>query len=251
MSTYPRLFNNKTRFSWMEKTKRQIAFTTVNRKTDARSEFYLNKSIKFPEAKIYQTETDGSDSEWRLSLKFLWFSLNVHLCFSKKEFREWEDSNEYGYSILDGTLVIQIGRKRWSTRLPFVTTVFVRHELLNPDQSFKWAHPKVQSFSRELMDEQEKIKESISEVHPYQYILNSGEVQKRNATVYFSKDLRRAKWTPFIKSQVYMSYSFNDEVGEGTGSYKGGVMGGSIKAQPNENLEQCVRRLEATVKFSR
>ena len=251
MSKYPSLLNSTTRFSWFEKTSRGFEFTTVNRKKDARSEFYLNKRVKFPEIKVYQTDTEGSGSEWRLSFAFLWLTVNMHLWTSTSEFRDWEDSNAWGYDILDLNLVVQIGRKRWSTLLPFVTSVHVRHELLNHDRSVHWIRPDRKGEWSSIMDQEREEKKATQEVHPYRYVLNNGEVQERTVTVNFTRTYWRTKWTPFISYQDHMDYWFSDEVGEGSGSYKGGVLGSAIKALPGETLEQCVRRLESTVKFSR
>jgi len=43
---------------------------------------------------------------------------------------------------------------------------------------------------------------------------------------------------------------FSDEVGERTGSWKGGVIGTGSEMRPGESPEQCLRRMERERKFT-
>ena len=91
------------------------------------------------------------------------------------------------------------------------------------------------------------------EVYPYTYVLASGEVQKRTAAVSMRRHVicRRAfkslGWPKWIKESI--DIDFDGEVGERTGSWKGGVMGCGYDLQPGETMEQCLRRMEKERKF--
>lgn len=92
-------------------------------------------------------------------------------------------------------------------------------------------------------------------VVPYKYTLRSGEVQERIATVYMDRMEWRRKfmrWCPwFAKVRIGLWIDFSDEVGEGTGSWKGGTVGCGWDIQPGETVEQAVCRMERERKFSR
>jgi hypothetical protein len=87
----------------------------------------------------------------------------------------------------------------------------------------------------------------ISRMYKYKYVLKNGTVQNRIATVYASKSTKKAKWYPFIprkRVDAYIDVRFDDEVGERTGSWKGGAIGCEYSILKNETIEQCLRRME-------
>lgn len=93
----------------------------------------------------------------------------------------------------------------------------------------------------------------LEEQHPYSYQRKNGEIQKRTATCKVEEREWRWRWfmwLPYIRmiSRV-VDYEFNDEVGERSGSWKGGVYASSEEMRPGETIEQCFRRMEATRKF--
>ena len=92
-----------------------------------------------------------------------------------------------------------------------------------------------------------------SETYPYKYTLKSGEVQKRKATVKVDERewRRRAfKWLTFFnKISRTIDVRFSDEVGERTGSWKGGTIGCGYDLLPNETPLECLRRMEKERKF--
>jgi len=91
------------------------------------------------------------------------------------------------------------------------------------------------------------------ETFPYRYILKNGEVQKVMATV----TVERMEWRPrclrwtklFRKVRTSIDVKFSDEVGEQTGSWKGGTVGCGYDLRPEETPEECLRRMEAERKF--
>lgn len=105
------------------------------------------------------------------------------------------------------------------------------------------------------------------EKYPFTYVLKSGEVQKRIATVSVEERewrwrwltwlpaMRKARgfWWPegdrpaapiFGRVQRTISVEFNDEVGESSGSWKGGVLGCGCEMRSGELPVQTLRRME-------
>lgn len=86
----------------------------------------------------------------------------------------------------------------------------------------------------------------------YRYNLKSGRKQKVTARVHMTRHTWCLRWFPFWKRQITSIWcEFNKEVGEGHGSYKGGVTGAGCDMLPGETMEACLRRMEATRKFDR
>jgi hypothetical protein len=78
-------------------------------------------------------------------------------------------------------------------------------------------------------------------------------VQERTATVNVEEREWRQhwlKWTGlFANVQRTISVNFSDEVGERSGSWKGGCTGCSYQLRADETPEQSLRRMEAERKF--
>lgn len=87
----------------------------------------------------------------------------------------------------------------------------------------------------------------------YRYTLKSGEVQERTARVYVERRewrWRCLKWCPwFATVRKSIDYTFSDEVGERTGSWKGGCISSGEDMRRGETVEQCFRRMERERKF--
>lgn len=95
--------------------------------------------------------------------------------------------------------------------------------------------------------EHEKL--TAPETHSYRYTLRSGEVQERTATIYAERRLWTRPWIPHKRESRSISIDFSDEVGERTGSWKGGVMGCGYEMQPGETPVDTLRRMERERKF--
>ena len=89
---------------------------------------------------------------------------------------------------------------------------------------------------------------------PYTYTLNSGEVQHRNATIKVKEMEWRRRWLPFTSlfNQVIRSIdvTFDKEIGERTGSWKGGTVGCSYEMKPDDTPYECLKRMEQERKFN-
>lgn len=98
------------------------------------------------------------------------------------------------------------------------------------------------------LDWQQKQSLAHREQHPYTYKLRSGKIQNRIATITHRRHIltwkafRRIGWPRWIKESI--DIEFNDEVGERTGSWKGGCIGCGYDLKKGETLEQALRRME-------
>lgn len=86
---------------------------------------------------------------------------------------------------------------------------------------------------------------SEKETHPYTYIRKNGEVQQRTATIHIEQRIWWRTWLPYKMHRRYIEVEFNDEVGERSGSWKGGVLGTSFNMNPGETALEALRRMEA------
>jgi hypothetical protein len=88
---------------------------------------------------------------------------------------------------------------------------------------------------------------------PYRYVLRSGEVQERTATISVEEREWRMRWTQWLpwprRLQRTIDVQFSDEVGERSGSWKGGCVGCGYQLLPGEMAEECLRRMERDRKF--
>lgn len=134
----------------------------------------------------------------------------------------------YGFSFFEDYLTFRWGKAKGNPRK-------------DPSKSFRmpWAWRFV-----------EHKKHTEPETHPYRYTMKSGEVQEREATIY--KESRKW-WRPWIPFKLYresINIDFSDEVGERTGSWKGGVVGCGYDMKDGETPLDTLRRMEQERVFS-
>ena len=92
-----------------------------------------------------------------------------------------------------------------------------------------------------------------TDVRPYRYVLRSGVVQERTATIKVGEmewRMRALRWLPWprlVKRTI--DVAFNDEVGERAGSWKGGTMGCSYDLRLQETPQEALERMERERKF--
>lgn len=136
------------------------------------------------------------------------------------------------------------GGNKWITiHMPWQWD-WVRTSVLRKDTT--WEH---ETKNNEKSFWKDKWKDIIwEETHPYTYTLRSGKVQNRLATIRVEERewrWRGLRWLPHpnrIKKTI--AIEFNGEVGEKTGSWKGGCTGCSFKLQSDETPLQSLRRME-------
>jgi hypothetical protein len=133
--------------------------------------------------------------------------------------------------------ILAVDGKSWIHEL----AAFRSKEVIGqPPKSDKWF-----SFSRDLL--------RWTYAAPYRYVLNSGEVQERTATISVSEMEWRWRWLPWLAwprpIRRRIDVEFDGEVGERSGSWKGGCLGCSYELRPTETPWDCLRRMERERKF--
>lgn len=94
-------------------------------------------------------------------------------------------------------------------------------------------------------------KKEVSKQVDYTYKRKNGEIQKRTATIFPTRATYKMRIFPWIKKVYnYVDYSFNDEVGEKTGSWKGGVLASGEIIKDGETPLQAFGRMEKERKFN-
>lgn len=88
------------------------------------------------------------------------------------------------------------------------------------------------------------------QAYPYRYHLRSGEVQERTATVIAHSRRWSRPWFPHQRVEESITVDFDKEVGERSGSWKGGVTGCGYEMQAGETPEQALRRMERERTFA-
>lgn len=93
-------------------------------------------------------------------------------------------------------------------------------------------------------------KEKWQETYPY---IDSYDNTTVNATISVEEREwrpRGARWTSlFAKIRKEISVEFDNEVGKGKGSYKGGTLGCGYEMRPNETPLECLKRMEKERRF--
>lgn len=101
-------------------------------------------------------------------------------------------------------------------------------------------------------DDRVAAEKTVAVTYPYTYVLKSGTIQRREARVFVDRMTWRARWWPLIpirKVRTSISINFSEEVGERTGSWKGGCTGCGYDMLPDETPLMCLRRMERERKF--
>ncbi len=89
------------------------------------------------------------------------------------------------------------------------------------------------------------------EAHPYIYVLRDRTIQHRTATINGEeREWRWFKWLPWPrKVSRTINIEFDQEVGERTGSWKGGTTGCGYEWKRGETMVQALRRMERQREF--
>jgi hypothetical protein len=159
----------------------------------------------------------------------------------------------YGFYFIDRQLVLLWGQDTGHSRDPRRS----RHISLPWDwthvrHSYYW--PDGHLHHHAARGEYERPAETCVAL-PYTYVLRSGVIQNRTATV--NGEEREWRWvaTSWLgwprKVRRSININFNDQVGEGTGSWKGGTLGCGYEWRHGESLEDALRRMERERKFER
>ena len=174
-----------------------------------------------------------------------YFTFYVSLPDIECEYGNIEDQTwdrQWGVNYHDSHFWFQWGKKSFNIEMPWSWT-HVRHEIMFPDMTLR----------KPLAEPWDTSDGRLVRQYDYRYTLKSGEVQERKATVYIGEREWRWTWFQWLKFPRMINRSidveFNDEVGERTGSWKGGCTGCGYDMLPGETMEETLRRMEKERKF--
>lgn len=196
------------------------------------------------------------DNRPRINLDLIFFSLTLIFPF-RNSWTDECDPPKWGIAIHGNIFWIYRGgkgnmnggNKWWTMYMPW-SYQWVRTSNLRKDGT--WEHERKNDRKDFYKDEWKKI--IWNETYPYIYILKSGVVQERLATIKVEEREWRwhwLKWIPITKKiRKTISVDFNDEVGERTGSWKGGTLGCGYDMLPGETPLATLRRMEKERKFN-
>jgi hypothetical protein len=173
----------------------------------------------------YKAGNYDSESKSHLQIHFIFGNLFLYMPWNHEDSTDYADTGEWGFSYYREAHQIHAhwGQKCLVINMPW-SWDHVRHDILYD-----------------------------YETHPYTYVLKSGEVQNRKATIRKEErewKWRWFKWLPYPKNiRTYINIRFDGEVGEETGEWKGGCTGCSYDMKPDETPLQTLRRMEIERKF--
>jgi len=176
---------------------------------------------------------------WSLDL----FGLFIPLPGRCREVRSGEIMESWGFGWYERSIHFNWGHRTKIIYLPWDWD-HVKCEVQRPDGS--WV-PYVGCWEDKDPDGR------WEETYPYTYTLESGEVQNRTATVYVERREWRWRWLKWLpwpcKKRKSIDVAFDGEVGERTGSWKGGTVGCGYDIRDYETAKGALRRMESERKF--
>ena len=121
----------------------------------------------------------------------------------------------------------------------------VRHDILIQDKTWRRVSER---FGPGDEDAPWNWTDKYQEQHPYTYTLKNGKVQNVTATIGVEEREWRWRWFTWLpwprKIHRTIEVKFSDEVGERSGSWKGGCVGCGYDMKSGESPLECLRRME-------
>lgn len=183
---------------------------------------------------IHSNDADTGDRMLNISLGF--GQVFIPLGISKRTYQVGDEPS-WGFSLSgEFGIVLNWGQRRRHWEWPFHSFT-LRYEQEEKDGVWR-------SILGRCHDEREPKEET----HPYTYWLKSGEVQQRTAKIHRTRHilarhiLHRLGWPKRTLNSI--DITFSDEVGERSGSWKGGCIGCSYRMKPGETPIDTLRRME-------
>lgn len=195
------------------------------------------------------------DARHRINLDLIFFNISIILPIKSKHTDECDPPkwgiayhNQIFWIYRGGKGNINGGNKWWTFRVPWRLD-WVRTSNLRKDGT--WEH-EIKGDRKDFYKYSWK-KVIWNETYPYTYTLKSGVIQERLATIKVEEREWRwywFKWLPYPRQICKtIAVDFSDEVGERTGSWKGGTTGCGYNLLSNETPLECLRRMEKERSF--
>lgn len=188
------------------------------------------------------------DNRPRIVLGLIFFRLTLILPFRNK----WTDECDcprWGVAIHNNILWIYKGGKGnlnggtewWTWDIPFLTKEWYRTSILLKDDT--WEHETKRNRKNFYKPEWKNKQKSWE----YKYI-DKYDGEEIPTTIYVDEREWRPKWLTwtnlFSKTVRTIDVHFSKECGRRKGSWKGGTIGCSYTLLPNENVLECIKRME-------
>ncbi|MBV8474541.1 MAG: hypothetical protein JO107_10320 [Hyphomicrobiales bacterium] len=201
----------------------------------------------------------GDGERWSLQLHLGWPSIFIKLPFLPPREPKDDMMDKWGFSVCTDSwaeIHLNWGAKTKIVAMPW-QWAFIRRSTLAPDGR-QWIHEL--AASRIPRDKPPLGTPNVdwwffkdaprwTATLPYRYVLKTGEVQERQATIGMEESewrWRWFKWCPFPRKVVRaIDVTFDEEVGERTGSWKGGVLGCGYTMRRDETPEECLYRMQS------
>lgn len=155
----------------------------------------------------------------------------------------------YGIYFHMNQFVICYGEKTKFFDLPWAWD-WIRTSFLKKDNT--WEH-ETKHNRKDFWNEKKWKNLLFEESYPYTYITKNGTVQNVISTIKVVEREWRWKWFKWFKYikriNKVIDIEFNKEVGEESGSWKGGVVGCSYTMLKKETPYQTLKRMEKERKF--
>lgn len=200
----------------------------------------------------YKEAGFDTDSLAYIHISIIWGSLFIYTSQKYKKYNGNYDQEERTWGIsyykYDHSIYLQYGKKYKFIPMPWVYRFYNRSILLKDNMWIQKLDKNIDIYD----DKWNKLK--YKEIHQYTYKLKNGKIQKTIATIGVYEMEWRMKflyWTKlFNKKHKYIDINFDKEIGERTGTWKGGVVGTSFKMLDNETPLQTLKRMERNKKFN-
>lgn len=206
----------------------------------------------------FSKRKESENHSWYLAFLFIFgkFWIPLPKWLPKRQFSEMgqTDIRHWGFATGAGmgghNIVFRWNKIYKPIEFPWALT-HVRTEHLMLDGSWQ-TEPKWDSVNPTREDFEAQV---AKEIHSFKYVLRNGTVQYRLATIHVKEWEWRYKWLRYIPIFRHISrridIEFSNEIGERSGSWKGGTMGTAYKMLPNELPSEALYRFQETYKSRR
>ncbi|UWQ30249.1 hypothetical protein [Leisingera sp. M523] len=195
---------------------------------------------------------DDDGGHYSLHIHLIWPNIYLRLPFLPRRAPKDDMLDRWGFSLdIDSgsSLHLNWGACTKIVHMPWALE-FYRRSVLAKDGA--WLHDMASARLGGLKDWQ-TFRDQVEanghkETHPYTYTLRNGTVQERTATITVEEWEHRRRWLMwcpwFAKIRKSIDVRFSGEVGERSGSWKGGTIGCGYDMQPGESPLDTLRRME-------
>lgn len=162
--------------------------------------------------------------------------------YKSKEYENPMDYPRLGF-VYSGMLLVYYWKDYKGFFMPWEYEL-VKHDILYPGGEVYMSSDCTKNSKRTSWYELEH-KDHLVKTINLEHKLKDGTLQNvkvklRGEEMFFK--MRMLKWLPFHRSSRYVDFEFSEEVGEGTGSYKGGLLQTSAELKLGESLEKAFYR---------